>query len=235
MHFFKKHKKTLIIIGSVTTGLVTVGCISLYAIRQKPIRAAFSSYDINNNDIDRKEIFKKKDGVGNLIVVSHSFAPIDQLIMASEFVKYTDKKFNETCFISYESNNNKRLNRLLGGTNNNMIYTTRNNTDTVDKCIEKLNNGQNIVIFLHLGRDSTGIYHIINNSKCNIVLAKITHNSLPITYLDTEKNFIKIYSTILTRTFRHYHLEYDTFEEPTPDETPQEYMKRLKQQIYLET
>lgn len=234
MSFFKKHKKSLIIIGSVTAGLVTVGCISIHLIRKKPIRLAFSSYNTINNGIDTKEIFKKKEGVGNLIVVTHSYNPIDQLVMVSEVVKYTNRKYNETCFVALEHNNNKFITGLLGGTNDNMIYTTRNKTSTVQKCIEKLNNGQNVVIFLHLGIKSTGIYHIINNSNYNIILAKITHNSFPPSYLDLNKNCMQKFTTILKSIFRHYHLEYDTFEQPSLSETPQEYMERLKQQLYLQ-
>ena len=235
MSFFKKHKKSLIIIGSVTAGLVTVSCISIHLIRKKPMRLVFSSYDTNNNGIDRKEIFKKKEGVGNLIVVTHSYSPIDQLLMVTEVVKYTNRKYNETCFVGFDQKGNKFINRLLGGTNDNMIYTTRNKTNTVEKCIEKLNNGQNVIIYLHLSRKSTGIYHIVNNSNCNIVLAKITHNSLPQTHSDLSKNFIKVSTIVLRRTFRHYNLEYDTFEQPSLGETPREYMERLKQQLYLES
>jgi hypothetical protein len=235
MHFCKKNKKKIIIIASVTAGLVTVGYISLYAIRQKPIRLAFSSYDIKNNDIEVKELFNKKEGVGNLIVTTHSYNPIDQLVMVSEVVKYTNRKYSETCFVALEHNNNKFITGLLGGTNDNMIYTTRNKTNTVHKIIEKLNNGQNVVIFLHLGRKSTGIYHIINNSNCNIILAKITHNSFPPSYLDLNKNCIQKFTTILKSIFKYYHLEYEIFNKPTQGETPQEYMTRLKEQLYLES
>ena len=233
MSFFKKHKKTLIIIGSVTAGLVTVGCISLYAIRKKPIRFAFSSYDIKCNDIDIRNVFKRKDGVGNLIVATHSYNPIDQLVMLTELIKYTNTKKNDTCILAYKSKSTKFLVELFEGSHESMVYTTRNNTNTVNKCIEKLNNGQNVIIFLHLGRKSKGIYHIINNSKCNVILSKITHKTLPQEHLDDNNTCINIYSNILSRLFKNYHLEYDIFDKPQQNETPQDYMVRLKQQLYF--
>ena len=144
--------------------------------------------------------------------------------------KYRD---NQNIFVSWDTSYNKILNTLLGGNNENIIYTKGQKINTVQKCVEKLLNGQNIIIFLYSHSDSTGAYNIAKKSNCDVFLARIFTDS-NVAKSSKDVSYKKIYPFVFSTLFKHYHLEYDIFNKPTQDETPQEYMTRLKQQLYLE-
>jgi len=234
MSFLRKHKKTLIIIGSVAAGLVTVGCISIHLIRQKPIHAVFSSYNVKNNGIERKKLFKKKEGVGNLIVTSHDYGHIDVLVMATE-LKLSKQNINNA-FVAGCVGKTPILTSILKKKNENFkVFYTGKNSNIVTKITNSLNEGNNVVIFLNNNNNGTGIYHTIKNTNCNLILARINPNNYITNtrQLNTDHLF-KTLGFCFSTLFKNYHLEYDTFDHPLENETSKEYMSRLKQQLYLE-
>jgi hypothetical protein len=232
MHFLKKHKKPLVIIGSITAGLVTVSCISLYLIRKKPIRLAFSSYNTINNGIDTKEVFKKKEGVGNLIVVTHSYQHIDDFIMSNEILIAGYKHSNYIIASWFPTFIKKYIFPILFVKDHLNLIVLKDRSKNSEFIKEKIINGYNVVIFLHPGQKSKGAYYIQKDTNCNVILGSITSDDTSLIIHDKYDHKHKKHYYFHS-CFRRYQLEYDTFENSYETESPEEYMLRLQEKLFL--
>ncbi len=94
---------------------------------------------------------------------------------------------------------------------------------TIEKCTKKLKNGENVVIFLNKDKESNGIYHIIKNSSCKVVLVnkKVVSN---ITNPKLKNNFIAMYGM-------KYEIMYQEWEKSKNMEMS-DYMDSLRQNLY---
>ena len=234
----RNYKKSFIVAGSITAGLTGIAAAGLYLIRKKPIRLLLSSYKVNNTkNIDITSLYQKKNnGPGNLIIYSHDYNRADPLIAINE-IKDNNKNKDYNAIIS-SRHSTKKLNNIFGNTRQNhnleQLFIEKNSNLT-EKCSDIIKNGSTVTIFLSYLNEKKGIYHIIKNSNCNVFLVRINcENPKLRTRLLEERHKINHINTYIKTINSVYQVDYDIFDNPTENESPEEYMTRLKKHLYLD-
>lgn len=116
-----------------------------------------SEFVIENNNSNK----------GNLIVATHNYEHKDIFIILNYFSNKKDKYY-----ILFADKIWNTLLEPFRTLNIEFIYVT---SGTVDKIINRLAAGDNVIMFLYKESDSSGLYHIINyfNNELEVTLAKI--------------------------------------------------------------
>ena len=151
-------------------------------------------------------------------------------------VEHEDDAFVDTMVMSQElhnhSNKNQKYNLITRDCNEKFLklpYLSKYNTikvkgKTVEKCIDKIKNKENIVIFLRKNIKNKGIYHILKETKIPIVLVK----------KKLIKNQVKESRPIIIRYINtqweiNYNL-YDNYE--IEKNEPEEFLNSLKDKLF---
>ena len=117
-----------------------------------------SEFIIENNNNNNK---------GNLIVATHNYEHKDIFIILNYFANKKEKYY-----ILFADKIWNIILEPFRPLNIEFIYVT---SGTVDKIINRLAAGDNVIMFLYKESDSSGLYHIINyfNNGLDVTLAKI--------------------------------------------------------------
>lgn len=138
--------------------------------------------------VDGQEIRDSPDMKGKLFIVDHRENPfVDILIMSNECRKMKNVNY----LVSAGSERAKIINYLPKIIPYKVINITKGNT--VQKCIDLINNNKNIIIFISKEVSKrTGIYYILKytNTKAIIVKKKIEHKK----FINWEDRILDIIS-----------------------------------------
>ncbi len=108
------------------------------------------------------------------------------------------------------------------------IYVKKN---TVNILSEKLNNYNNVIMYLYKDSDSSGLYYILKNTNCNLITIKIkciNKNNISNHY---NGNYFDIYMDNLNNT---YSIKYDKIDYKLEDyKNSKEFMNYIKSHLYL--
>jgi hypothetical protein len=177
-----------------------------------------------------------------LIIASHYYNTVDAMIMCNESRK-SQKTINIVAEFSLENSRDiynqfwksfpiytpyKRINLYKGQKNN-----------IVEKSIERLENDENVLMFLNKKNKSKGIYHILKNFvKNKKVISEDNNKRLPIL-------FVKIYKEgqdlkeerkdndhINSFKGKKFNLEYEEVKDYPIDKSPEEFMEWVKGKLY---
>lgn len=115
-------------------------------------------------------IQENNNNKGNLIVATHNYEHKDIFIILNYF-----SNKNEKYYILFADKIWNTLLEPFRTLNIEFIYVT---SGTVDKIINRLAAGDNVIMFLYKESDSSGLFHIINyfNNGLEVTLAKIEDN-----------------------------------------------------------
>ena len=106
---------------------------------------------------------------GTLYVISHEYEHKDIFIIFNIF-----SKINKHFYILFADKPWNHLLEYIKPNNLTFIYVT---SGTVNKLSTKLLLGHNVLLFLYNQNESSGVYHIYNNTKCKIQLIKIKNKN----------------------------------------------------------
>lgn len=125
-------------------------------------------------------IEKNNNNKGNLIIVTHNYEHKDIFIILNYFGNRKEKYY-----ILFADKIWNTLLEPFRTFNIEFIYVT---SGTVDKIINRLAAGDNVIMFLYKESDSSGLYHILNyfNNELEVTLAKIEDNQ---NKQNTQKNY----------------------------------------------
>jgi hypothetical protein len=129
-------------------------------------KAYMNRFHINYDDYNKPQHQTK-----TLYIVTHDYHHID--IIGIIYILSNFKKNNYYCITANDWLNKlfELIGNIIGCANNiKLIYTK---TGAVNKSIKLLNQNNNVVVFLHKHKKNTGIYNIIKNSRCKVVLVSI--------------------------------------------------------------
>ena len=194
-------------------------------IQENPLSIFKSTYNEINIKINKQEIYRRKKK-GSLIILSHSYEHIDLIILYHELLK-TDP----SCVL-FGANRpwNWLLHSLFKSSFNKckVIYITKN---TVNKMKLEIEQGYNVIVFYYQYKKDTGIYNLIKMTDCDIYTARITCNNPHIKSMKNN-NIKSLYKMVSDSFNNQYHIEYNTFDKPTDNELPADYITRFKTHIY---
>lgn len=158
-----------------------------------------TKYNVKNNNWSN---FLNNNG--NLIVSTHDYEHKDIFIMLNELSKLCSNKF----YVLFADKIWNILLEPLRPKNVEFIYVKNN---TVNKLSSKINLGHNIVMFLYKESESSGIYHILKNTNCNLLLSKINKNSKNsrITKNHTNSSKLEIFLNNFNSSYNFDTIQYD--------------------------
>ena len=118
--------------------------------------------------VQGEEIRDVQTNKGKLFIVDHRENPfVDILIMSNECRKIKNKNY----LVSAGSQRAKIINYLPKITPFNVVNIPQKNT--VQKCIDLINDNNNVIIFIsNEVSKRTGIYHILNNTNAKAIIVK---------------------------------------------------------------
>lgn len=124
-------------------------------------------FEFNTKYNIKSEFVIENSNKGNLIVATHNYEHKDIFIILNYFSNKKDKYY-----ILFADKIWNTLLEPFRTLNIEFIYVT---SGTVDKIINRLAAGDNVIMFLYKESDSSGLYHIINyfNNELEVTLAKI--------------------------------------------------------------
>lgn len=158
---------------------------------------------------------------GNLYIVCHDDNPLVDVMIISNEVKKIKKKSH---LIAGNSGNFTWINYLPKLTPYNIIRVKDGNT--TKKCIDIINNNENVFIFLKSKRTATGIYHILSETKARAILVK---KNLDGNYDHNNKKFKMLTNVFGSRNEIKY-IDYVYNLKENPKEFISNITKRLKEQ-----
>jgi len=133
-----------------------------------------TNYRIINNlkNLNNFQNSNNSNNYGNLIVSTHNYEHKDIFLI----MNYFSKRSEENNYILFADKIWNILLEPIRSNNIEFIYVTNG---TVNKIINRLMNGDNVIMFLYKESDSTGLYHILNyfDFNINVYLAKINEES----------------------------------------------------------
>lgn len=165
----------------------------------------------------------------HLIVVSHNYEIVDAMIMCGES-RYSKKNIN----IIAEYKTTKKGDKINQFFKNFPLYTPYRKLDfqkgktnnLVNRSIEYLKKGENVLIFLHQNSNSKGIYHILKSQKVPILFTKIYRKDHDLKYKRPMTNYLK---NIFGQEFL---VEYKSTDNYNIDKNPEDFMFWIKENIY---
>ena len=165
----------------------------------------------------------------HLIVVSHNYEIVDAMIMCGES-KYSHNNINIIAEYKTKDNGDK-INQFW---KNFPIYTSYRKLDfqrekknnLVQKSIEYLEKGENVLIFLHQHSKSKGIYHILKEKKYPILFTKIYREDHDLKYKRDKTNYLK---NIFGYKFK---VDYNSVKDYETNKEPEKFMEWVKDNIY---
>lgn len=118
--------------------------------------------------VDGEKIRDAHENKGKLFIVDHRENPfVDILIMSNECRKIKNKNY----LVSAGSERARIINYLPKVTPYKVINIK--NANTVQKCIDLINDNNNVIIFIsNEVSKRTGIYHILNNTNAKAIIVK---------------------------------------------------------------
>lgn len=156
-----------------------------------------------------------KGNKGNLYIVDHRENPfVDILIMSNECRKIKNK--NKNYLVSAGSQRSKIINYLPKITPYEVLNIT--DGDTVKKCIDLINNNNNVIIFIsNEVSKKTGIYYILKETKTKAIMVKKKIENIK--YTGWEDRILDIFGKKQEITYTDYKYNLNL--------TPQDFMKEL--------
>lgn len=161
----------------------------------------FNTKYINNSLINFSDLLSNNNG--NLIVSTHDYEHKDIFIMLNELSKLYYNKF----YVLFADKIWNILLEPLRPKNVEFIYVKNN---TVNKLSSKIILGHNVVMFLYKESESSGIYHILKNTNCNLILTKINKNNKNnnITKNHTNSSKLEIFLDNFNSSYNFHTLQY---------------------------
>ena len=180
-----------------------------------------STYEIKNPNPNSFSYGKKQ-----LIISTHDYEHIDIFIILNEIIKqkypvtivFADHLWNYLLYYYLQ---------FLGKFHIQFLFTTNG---TVNKVSNLLQQNQTVIIYSYRSNESTGIYHILRNTKSPIVICKITSDH-EYTNLDQNDCLLSIF---LKNFGKHYFVEYSNFNYNyhLVSLKPKEFIKRINDELY---
>jgi hypothetical protein len=175
-----------------------------------------SSYKIHN-PID----FHKQQ----LIVSTHDYEHIDIFILLDQVMNqlnhvtivFADHLWNYILYLYI---------RILGYNHIHFLFITDN---TVNKVLSILQRDETVIIYSYRHNESSGIYHILQQTKSPLYLCKIKSDH-EYTNLETHDIFTIIYENFGT----HYDLNYKSYKyDHLLDLHPHDFIKQINKKLYI--
>lgn len=178
-------------------------------------------------------VIEKNNNKGNLIIATHNYEHKDIFII----LNYFGKRSNEKYYILFADKIWNTLLEPFRTLNIEFIYVT---SGTVDKIINRLAAGDNVIMFLYKESDSSGLYHIINyfNNELEVKLAKIEDNQEKQDYQDNQisnhynSSFYEIFVNNFNKIFDLKFEKYNYSKYNYSESNKNTFMKDFKNQLY---
>ena len=166
---------------------------------------------------------------GTLYVISHEYEHKDIFIIFNIF-----SKIKKHFYVLFADKPWNYLLEYIKPDNLTFLYVT---SGTVNKLSSKLILGHNVLLFLYNQNESHGIYHIYNNTKCNIRLIKINKNNDK--FIKNNDKFIKnhynssYFEIYISNLFSNYNVEFKKISKKILNSIvePKLFMKNIKYKL----
>ena len=146
-----------------------------------------------------------------LYVISHEYEHKDIFIIFNIF-----SKIKKHFYVLFADKPWNYLLEYIKPDNLTFLYVT---SGTVNKLSSKLMLGHNVLLFLYNQNESSGVYHIYNNTNCNIRLIKINKNNDKLIQNNDKliknhynSSYIEIY---MNNLFSNYNVEFKKINKKT--------------------
>jgi len=176
--------------------------------------------------IESKLTFKKSNNNGNLIVATHNYEHKDIFVMLNYFSKRSEEKY----YVLFADKIWNIILEPLRALNLEFMYVTNG---TVNKIINRLMAGDNVIMFLYNESDSNGIYHIMDyfDFNINVYLAKINQEN--INNGNTSNHYNSSFYDIFVNNFnKKFNLNFEEFENEKIIKNKDLFMNKFKKQLY---
>lgn len=157
-----------------------------------------------------------------LFVISHEYEHKDIFIIFNIF-----SKIKKHFYVLFADKPWNYLLEYIKPDNLTFLYVT---SGTVNKLSSKLILGHNVLLFLYNQNESHGIYHIYNNTKCNIRLIKINKNNDKFIKNHYNSSYFEIY---INNLFSNYNVEFKKISQKILNSIvePKLFMKNIKYKL----
>lgn len=167
-----------------------------------------TNYRIINNleNLNNFQNSNNSNNYGNLIVSTHNYEHKDIFLI----MNYFGKRSEENNYILFADKIWNILLEPIRSNNIEFIYVTNG---TVNKIINRLMNGDNIIMFLYKESDSTGLYHILDyfDFNINVYLAKINEESNNNQKISNHYNS-SFFNIFINNFNKHLNLKFEEFD-----------------------